>query len=161
MKQAHKHYSAGENWLCCAAILRRASRYRSFVRSRHCVRPFSIVGKRTSLRDRGGVVGQPRWTIHRFSFRSERQRRHCTSSTLNKDSIKPLGAAPAPPPDTRLHDICRGQPFKWGTCWAEGYVEMDKGIIRFKSENILEVSYGTDRYDARAKKRRFRLFKLG
>ncbi|NTV46676.1 MAG: hypothetical protein HGB11_09215 [Chlorobiales bacterium] len=52
------------------------------------------------------------------------------------------------------------EPFDWGTCWADGYVEMDAGIIRFKSENVLQVSYGKDTPDARARKRRVRLFKL-
>jgi hypothetical protein len=80
---------------------------------------------------------------------------------IERDVVKELGPAPAPPPKALARDICNGEPFEWGTCWGDGYVEMDTGIIRFKSEDVLEVSYGDDSPRARAKKRRVRRFKLG
>lgn len=78
-----------------------------------------------------------------------------------RDVVKELGPAPPPPTDRLARDICKGQPYMWGTCWGDGYVEMDTGIIRFKSEDVLEVSYGDDKPLARAKKRWIRRFKLG
>ncbi len=78
-----------------------------------------------------------------------------------RDIVRKLGPAPAPPPPNALaRDTCKGEPFKWGTCWGDGYVEMDSGIVRFKSENVLEVGYGDDSPDGRAKIRRVRRFKL-
>ena len=88
-----------------------------------------------------------------------------TTGTLHvldseQDTVRELGPAPAPPPNEGSGDTCRDEPYDWGTCWADGYVEMDAGIIRFKAENVLEVSYGDDRPPARAKKRRVRTFTL-
>jgi hypothetical protein len=80
---------------------------------------------------------------------------------IERDIVKKLGPAPSPPPNELARDMCKGKPFKWGTCWGDGYVEMDTGILRFKSEDVLEVSYGKDRPSARAKIRRVRRFKLG
>jgi len=79
---------------------------------------------------------------------------------IERDAVKELGPAPAPPPNALGREICKGEPFEWGTCWGDGYVEMDTGIIRFKSEDVLEVSYGDDSPHARAKKRRVQRFKL-
>lgn len=76
------------------------------------------------------------------------------------DTIKSLGIAPAPPPvenDTFFSE----EPFEWGTGWADGYVEMETNILHFKSENVLQVSYGKDTPRARAKKRQLRNFKIG
>ena len=78
-----------------------------------------------------------------------------------RDIIRELGPAPAPPPNELASDVCNGEPFEWGTCWGDGYVEMDKGILRFRSEGILEVSYGNDGPSARVKTRRIRRFDLG
>ena len=88
-----------------------------------------------------------------------------TSGTLyvldsELDMIKELGSAPAPPPNPLLKDICNSEPFEWGTCWADRYIEMDPAIIRFMSEDVLEVSYGDDLPLARARKRWVRIFKL-
>jgi hypothetical protein len=81
---------------------------------------------------------------------------------IERDVVKKLGPAPSPPPRENAEFICsKDEPFKWGTCWGDGYVEMDTGILRFKSEDVLEVSYGKDRSSARAKIRRVRRFKLG
>lgn len=76
-----------------------------------------------------------------------------------RDTLKKLGVAPAPPPST-LQQVCEGQPFEWGTCWADGYVDMDSGIIRFISPHEVEISYGKDTAMQRAKHRRLRRFKL-
>lgn len=78
-----------------------------------------------------------------------------------RDVVKELGPAPAPPTNVLTRGICKSEPYEWGTCWGDGYVEMDTGIIRFKSEHVLEVSYGDDKPLARAKKRWIRRFKLG
>ena len=80
---------------------------------------------------------------------------------IERDTVKKLGPAPAPPPSALARDTCKGEPFEWGTCWGDGYIEMDKGILRFKSGDVLEVSYGNDSPDGRAKIRRIRQFKLG
>ena len=80
---------------------------------------------------------------------------------IERDVIEELGPGPAPPPNALVRDTCKDEPFEWGTCWGDGYVEMDLGIIRFKSEDVLEVSYGDDSPDGRAKICRFRRFKLG
>ncbi len=77
-----------------------------------------------------------------------------------RDVIKKLGRAPSPPPDALVSDICQGEPFEWGGCCADGYLEMDSSILRFKSESELEVSYGKDGPSARAKKRHIRKFSL-
>ena len=77
-----------------------------------------------------------------------------------RDVVKKLGRAPLPPPDAPLSDMCQHEPFEWGSCWADGYREMDAGIIRFTSETDLEVSYGEDEPTARAKKRSIRRFRL-
>ena len=80
---------------------------------------------------------------------------------IERDVVRELGPAPAPPSNVLARDTCKDEPFEWGTCWGDGYVEMDLGIIQFKSENALEVSYGDDSPDGRAKIRRVRRFKLG
>jgi len=79
---------------------------------------------------------------------------------IERDVVKELGPAPAPPPNALARDICKGEPFEWGTCWGDRYVEMDAGIISFKSEDVLDVSYGDDSARARAKKRSIRRFKF-
>jgi hypothetical protein len=76
------------------------------------------------------------------------------------DTIKSLGDAPAPPP-LENDAFSSEEPFEWGTGWADAYVEMETNILYFKSENILQVSYGKDTAHARAKKRQIRLFNTG
>ncbi len=76
------------------------------------------------------------------------------------DTIKNLGIAPAPPP-VENDAFVSEEPFEWGAGWADGYVEIEKNILYFKSENVLQVSYGKDTSKARAKKRQLRTFKLG
>jgi hypothetical protein len=80
-----------------------------------------------------------------------------------RNTIRKLGVAPGPPPQRNANaiSICRGEPFIWGSCWADGFVKMDAGIIAFRSDNILIVSYGRDRPSGRAKKRQNREFRLG
>ena len=77
-----------------------------------------------------------------------------------RDLVRKLGPTPLPPPNTDVSEICSDQPFEWGGCWADGYIEMDTGILRFKSETVLEVKYGKDGPSARAKKRRIRNYRL-
>jgi hypothetical protein len=76
------------------------------------------------------------------------------------DTIKSLGVAPAPPPLANEAFVSE-EPFEWGTGWADSYVEMETNILRFSSENSLQVSYGKDTAHARATKRRIHTFKLG
>jgi hypothetical protein len=75
------------------------------------------------------------------------------------DRIRKLGKAPAPPPlpDDGFEST---EPFEWGTGWADTYVEMEADILSFKSENVLQVSYGKDTPYTRAKKRQIQRFKL-
>lgn len=77
-----------------------------------------------------------------------------------RDVIKKLGRAPSPPPNAEASDTCWNDPFEWGSCWVDGYREMDAGIIRFTSETELEVSYGKDGPTQRAKKRRVQRYRL-
>ena len=77
-----------------------------------------------------------------------------------RDTIKKLGREPLPPPSEFAADSCEGQAFEWGGCGADGYVEMDEGILRFVSENELEVSYGKDKPTKRAKKRWVHRYKM-
>jgi len=80
---------------------------------------------------------------------------------IENDTVKKLGIAPAPPPQTaETIDICKDEPFDWGSCWVASYLELDKGIIRFKPKDILEVSYGSDSFYARSEKRQVKRFKL-
>lgn len=74
------------------------------------------------------------------------------------DTIKKLGPAPAPPPVSE--SFSSEEPFEWGAGWADGYVVMEPDILNFKTEQILQVSYGKDTRQARAQKRRIQLFKL-
>lgn len=77
-----------------------------------------------------------------------------------RDTIKKLGKAPLPPPSEFAADSCEGQDFEWGGCGNDGYVELDAGILRFLSDNELEVSYGKDGPKTRAKKRWVKRYKL-
>jgi hypothetical protein len=75
------------------------------------------------------------------------------------NTIKSLGAALAPP--SLANDAFSSEePFEWGTGWADGYVNIETSILRFISENVLQVSYGKDTPHARAKKRQIRTFNL-
>ena len=66
------------------------------------------------------------------------------------DKIKQLGKAPLPPP---VENFSSEEPFVWGTGWADGFVEIEKNVLSFKSETVLQVSYGKDTSQTRAKKR--------
>ena len=83
---------------------------------------------------------------------------HLQVLDVEHDTITTLGPAPAPPPS----DFCsEEEPFDWGGCFGDAYQDMEPGIIRFVSEDVLEVSYGADTRKSRAKKRKLRRFKLG
>jgi hypothetical protein len=75
------------------------------------------------------------------------------------DHIHKLGNAPAPPP-LPIDNFESEEPFEWGTGWADGYVEMETSILHFKSDTVLQVSYGKDTPHARAKKRQLRRFNI-
>ena len=73
------------------------------------------------------------------------------------DTINYLGKAPLPPP---VKNFSSEEDFAWGTGWADGFIELEKNIFDFKSEQQLQVSYGKDNSKKRAKKRQIRIFKL-
>ena len=73
------------------------------------------------------------------------------------DKIRRLGKEPAPPPDRELS--CEER-FGWGTCWADGYVTLEKSVLRFESEDVLVVTYGKDTGRRRATERTVRRFRL-
>jgi hypothetical protein len=79
---------------------------------------------------------------------------------VERNLARKLGSAPLPPPNSYLNEICSGEPFEWGGCWADRYLELDSGIIAFRSETELEVKYGKDGPSARSKKRRITRFRL-
>jgi hypothetical protein len=81
---------------------------------------------------------------------------------VEANTVRRLGPAPAPPPaaDAGMANLCRGERFVWGSCWADGLVEFDPGIVWFASDNDLVVSYGRDAARGRAKKRTVRHFHL-
>jgi hypothetical protein len=75
------------------------------------------------------------------------------------DTIKKLGVAPAPPPLANSAFFSE-EPFQWGTGWADGYVELEATVFQFKSENVLQISYGKDSHNVRAKNRKVRIFRM-
>jgi hypothetical protein len=73
------------------------------------------------------------------------------------DKIRRLGKPPSPPPNPGWS--CE-EPFGWGSCWADGYVELEKRVLRFEGEHALVVSYGKDTGHRRATERSVRRFRL-
>jgi len=57
------------------------------------------------------------------------------------DSIKILGDAPAPPPDSSY--AIEGNDWNWGDP-VDSYTPMDHGILEFTSDKTLSASYGND-----------------
>lgn len=70
------------------------------------------------------------------------------------------GQAPLPPPSRPAHQICRGSPFQWGTCYGDGFVTLDPGILDFSGDQQLIASFGKDLPLRRAKQRHIRRFAL-
>jgi hypothetical protein len=75
------------------------------------------------------------------------------------DALSRLGPAPGPPPDDWECD--RAYPSRWLTMPGnEAYADMDPGVITFSSPDELQVSYGADTCESRAKKRTVRRWNL-
>lgn len=83
------------------------------------------------------------------------------------DTLKVVGRSPSPPPVDK--DLCwdsiktSGQAagrWEWGNFCADGYTEMDEGIITFPAEDVLLISYGRDTYKKRAAKRSYKKINL-
>lgn len=83
------------------------------------------------------------------------------------DTLKVAGRSPSPPPVDK--DLCwegiktsgkAAGRWEWGNFCADGYREMDEGIITFPSEDVLMISYGRDTYKKRATKRTYKKINL-
>ncbi|MBI3813325.1 MAG: hypothetical protein HY279_02515 [Nitrospinae bacterium] len=90
-----------------------------------------------------------------------------TVLNVETDTLRVAGRSPAPPPVDK--NLCwdgikiSGQAavrWEWGNFCADGYTEMDKGIITFPSEDVLLISYGRDTYKKRAAKRTYKKINL-
>lgn len=80
------------------------------------------------------------------------------------DTLVPVGKAPAPPPIQQddldvCEDVRNGRTFIWGDL-IDGFVEMDAGIITFRNEETLAVSYGPDGCRRRSRQRQVRQWNL-
>jgi hypothetical protein len=76
-----------------------------------------------------------------------------------EDVLVRAGDAPSPPPAGRCEPEAE-EFFGWGTPPADGYVDLDPGILVFADEQTLVVSYGVDRCAQRATQRRERRWDL-
>jgi hypothetical protein len=79
---------------------------------------------------------------------------------VERDEVRKLGPAPAPPPSPSLRKLCGKQPLGWGACWADGLVELEKKVLRFEPADVLVATYGKDTQAGRARARRTRRFNL-
>jgi hypothetical protein len=79
---------------------------------------------------------------------------------VQRDEVRKLGPAPAPPPRPAARSTCADQPLVWGGCWADGLVELEPEILRFVSEDVLEASYAKDGPGGRATTRNAKRFNL-
>lgn len=76
-----------------------------------------------------------------------------------QDRIKKIGEAPLPPKQSaQAQQMCRAQPFVWGSCWANAYQELEPSIWRFLPVGGLVVSYGNDKPQGRAVQRKEQKF---
>jgi hypothetical protein len=78
-----------------------------------------------------------------------------------RDEVRRLGPEPAPPPDAGLRTICGDEPFGWGGCWADGLVQLEPSVLRFLTEEVLQVTTGRDGPGGRAPDRAVRRYELG
>jgi|GEM_PF-1670886 hypothetical protein len=83
-----------------------------------------------------------------------------------KDELKVLGAAPAPPPISDPYwlkevqrMIAEDHEWAWGGPGADGYIPMDDGVIVYKDDKLI-VSYGDDTPVRRAVKRTYKTWDL-
>lgn len=90
-----------------------------------------------------------------------------TVLNVETDTLRVAGRSPLPPPVDM--DLCwegiktSGQAasrWQWGSFCADGYTEMDEGIITFPSEDVMLISYGRDTYKKRAVKRSYKKINL-
>ena len=87
---------------------------------------------------------------------------------VEKDSLRKLGDAPAPPPLTptereyvKIHpDVLEG-PWEWMASFRDGYMGLDPGIVTFRGPETLDVSYGNDTAWARSGQRHVTTYDLG
>lgn len=78
-----------------------------------------------------------------------------------RDRMKTLGAPPLPPPLPRAEwSSAEGQSWQWGGYGSDGLTPFDPGIIRFVGQDVLRVSFGSDTFRRRSKKRAVRTWKL-
>jgi hypothetical protein len=76
----------------------------------------------------------------------------------HRDTVERVADPPLPPP--RADGFTCDEPFGWGSCWADDYVELEPNILEFEGETRLLVSYGADTPIARARKRRVKWIAL-
>jgi hypothetical protein len=78
------------------------------------------------------------------------------------DRVQILGKPPKPPPvdPSFLNEDMLKEYWQWGNSFADGYTEMDNGIIVFMKNDKLSVSFGKDTPLKRAEKRKKVIYKL-
>ncbi len=91
-------------------------------------------------------------------FKSESGKLMALDSVL--DSLEVLGEPPAPPPGSAT-GVNKESGFDWhGGGPSDGFLNMDPGILVFKSTDTLRASYGNDTSKARASDRRIKEWNL-
>ena len=78
------------------------------------------------------------------------------------DRVQILGKPPQPPPvdSSFINDDMLKETWQWGNSYADGFTEMDDGIIVFENNDRLRVSFGKDSPLRRAVKRKNVVYKL-
>ncbi|MCL5992502.1 MAG: hypothetical protein M1419_10455 [Bacteroidetes bacterium] len=78
------------------------------------------------------------------------------------DRVQVLGKPPQPPPvdSSFINDDMLKESWQWGCAYADGFTEMDNGIIVFEKNDKLRVSIGKDSPLRRAVKRKNVVYKL-
>lgn len=78
------------------------------------------------------------------------------------DRVQILGKPPQPPPvdSSFINDDMLRESWQWGCAYADGFTEMDDGIIVFEKNDKLRVSFGKDSPLRRAVKRKNVVYKL-
>ena len=78
------------------------------------------------------------------------------------DRVQILGKPPQPPPieSSFINEDMLKESWQWGCSYADGFTEMDDGIIIFEKNDRLRVSFGKDSPLKRAVKRKNVYYKL-
>ncbi|MBI5325549.1 MAG: hypothetical protein HZB41_09830 [Ignavibacteriae bacterium] len=78
------------------------------------------------------------------------------------DRVQILGKPPLPPPvdSSFINDDLLKESWQWGNSYADGFTEMDDGIIVYEKNDKIRVSFGKDNPLRRALKRKSVVYNL-